>query len=287
MCLLWALLYTSLAIAVPSGGTLHTRSYFYVGQTYSSAGPSAIAHGQMYVERLTPAEVTQPYPLLFLHGGGMTGTNLLAAMDGGPGWADYFLAQGYEVYITDQPARGRSAYQSGIDGPQSVFATSYIESRFTATEQHGLWPQASLHTQWPGNGSVGDPFFDNFYASTVPSLSSNEETSVKTKAAGSLLLDRIGPVILMTHSQSGQLGWILGDARPNLVKAIVALEPIGPPFTSAVLPPITAARPYGLTEIPLLYSPSINSAEDLEREVVYTDESMDVAFARLLPHGSW
>jgi pimeloyl-ACP methyl ester carboxylesterase len=48
-------------------------------------------------------------------------------------------------------------------------------------------------------------------------------------------LDRIGPAIILTHSQSGPFGWLIADARPNLVKAIVALEPSGPPFEDPVL----------------------------------------------------
>jgi len=111
-------------------------------------------------------------------------------------------------------------------------------------------------------------FFDNFYASTMPSLVSEEESSAKIKAAVGKLLDDIGPVILLTHSQSGQYGWILGDFRPALVKTIIALEPIGPPFINAVFPPLTPARPYGLTEIPVTYSPPITSFSDLHKEIV-------------------
>ena len=36
--------------------------------------------------------------------------------------------------------------------------------------------------------------------------------------------------MLLTHSQSGPHGWDVADARPELVKAIVAVEPNGPPF---------------------------------------------------------
>jgi pimeloyl-ACP methyl ester carboxylesterase len=78
-------------------GTLHRRAYFYVGQTYIAQGNSSIAAGQMYIEHLTPAAVTQPFPILFIHGLGMTGTNFLNTPDGRLGWADYFLSKGYEV----------------------------------------------------------------------------------------------------------------------------------------------------------------------------------------------
>ncbi|GLB33403.1 putative alpha/beta hydrolase [Lyophyllum shimeji] len=251
-----------------SQGTLHRRDYFYVGQTYAAQGNSSIAFGQIYVEHLTPEKITQPFPLLMIHGHGMTGTNFLNTPDGRPGWADYFTSKGYEVYIIDQPSRGRSAWQKDIDGVQSAFDTFTIESHFTATQLHNLWPQASLHTKWPGNGSVGDPVFDAFYASTMPSLDSDEETAMKIRAAGSKLLDRIGPVVLLTHSQSGQHGWVLGDARPSSIRAIVALEPIGPPFINAVFPPIAAARQFGLTDIAVSYSPPVTSPEDIARIAV-------------------
>ncbi|KAG7445917.1 alpha/beta-hydrolase [Guyanagaster necrorhizus] len=265
-----------LGLCVKGLGVLHYRSYFYVGQSYDTQNGSTVAHGAMYVEHLVPARVTQPFPLVFIHGRDMTGTNLLETIDGEPSWADYFLGEGYQLYLVDAPARGRSAWQQSIDGPQSILDTTYIESRFTATERYNIWPQAALHTQWPGTGSVGDPIFDNFYAATVPSLVSELESSEKIKVAGTALLDQIGPAIIMVHSQAGSFGWILADARPSLVKALIALEPIGPPFMNAVFPPLTAARPYGVTETPLQYLPPINSSDELVRDLVYHDTSVNV-----------
>jgi hypothetical protein len=101
----------------------------------------------MYVEHLTPAKVTQPLPILFVHGQGMTGTNWLHTPDGRPGWADYFLSEGYEVrflvlllidvdvvvfqlYIVDQVARGRSPWQSSVDGALTSFDTTRIQAIF-------------------------------------------------------------------------------------------------------------------------------------------------------------
>jgi pimeloyl-ACP methyl ester carboxylesterase len=72
----------------------------------------------------------------------------------------------------------------------------------------------------------------------------------------------------MTHSQAGEFGWILADSRPKQVKAIVALEPFGPPFINAIFPPFTPARIYGLTDIPVAYDPPITSASDIARVVV-------------------
>ena len=74
------------------------------------------------------------------------------------------------------------------------------------------WPQAKLHTQWPGDGPnkgrKGDPIFDAFYATQVETVISNEQTQQRNKEAGAALLDRIGPAVVLTHSQSGAFGWL-------------------------------------------------------------------------------
>jgi hypothetical protein len=206
-----------------------------------SAQNSVVSSGQMYVEHLVPIKVIQPFPIVFIPGNGMvtivllhscstltychhhdigmTGTNFLNTPDGRLGWADHFLSQGYEVtahqplyhirvfhhfqlYIVDQPSRGRSAWQQGMDGPQNIFDTLTIEKRFTATQRFHLWPQASLLTQWLGNGSLGDDTFNKFYSSIVPGLVSNLEASEKMKHAGSALLDRVGVQYIIIFHRS-------------------------------------------------------------------------------------
>lgn len=48
------------------------------------------------------------------------------------------------------------------------------------------------------------------------------------------LFDKIGPAVLFTHSQSGAYGWAIADARPALVKGIVAIEAGMWPFRDVV-----------------------------------------------------
>ena len=72
------------------------------------------------------------------------------------------------------------------------------------------------------------------------------------------LLDRIGPAILLTHSASGPSGWLTADRRPGLVKAIVSVEPMGPPF--ADIPNIGPLR-WGLTAAPLTFDPPRTTPE--------------------------
>jgi len=201
----------------------------------------------------------------------MTGTNFLNKPDGGVGWADRFMAQGYEIYIVDEPARGRSAWQIGVDGPQSTANVTRVEFLFTASKNFISWPTAVLQTQWPGTGIQGDPIFDAFYRSIAPSLVNDTETSLKIKAAGTALLDRIGrPVILFTHSQSGPYGLLIADSRPSQIKGIIDIESGAPPFVNVIFfngP----GREYGLTQIPITYSPPVTQPSDIQRAVVSTD----------------
>jgi pimeloyl-ACP methyl ester carboxylesterase len=53
----------------------------------------------------------------------------------------------------------------------------------------------------------------------------------------------------------------VADARPDLVKAIVAVEPNGPPFYSEANPAIE--RAWGITRLPLHFSPAANAVSEL------------------------
>ncbi len=237
------------------------QGYFFVGGRYVETDKGPLMARQMYVEYYRPAVQTHPYPLVMIHGAAQTGTNFTGTPDGRKGWAQFFVERGYVVYVIDQPARGRSAYLDSL-GPLIRFSAAQLEQRFTAHEKHNLWPQAKLHTQWPGTGQRGDPVFDQFYASQVQYIGVNAVTQELNRDAGAALLDKIGPAIIMTHSQSGAIGWPIADARPKLVKGIIAAEPSGPPFADAVFSN-NPSRLWGVTDIPMTYEPPITEAKQL------------------------
>lgn len=256
---------------------LHTRTYFYVGGrnariSNTPHGSGIVKTEQIYVERLIPAVVHHDLSIVLWTGLGQTGASWLNTPDGRRGWASHFLAAGYIVYIADQPARGRSPLlpvpYNDTNIVQSVIPDSYAVRSWTAHQKYSgdSWLQASQHTQWPGTGELGDPVFDAFWASQVPSLKSQAESEELSKRAGRALLQTIRqPVVLLTHSSGGPHGWAIADECPGLVKAIVAVEPQGPPFFNNVnaCSGSGIVRPWGITKTEIRYDPPVKSSKEL------------------------
>lgn len=254
-----------------SGGT--RAGYVYVGGRYERVADKTVMVGQMFVQSRIPAEVTRPWPVVMVHGASQTGVNFLGTPDGRPGWAQRFVETGFAVYVVDQVGRGRSGTNPEVYGPYTRFSTRTLEETYTAPEVYDLFPQARLHTQWPGGPGVqGNPAFDQFFASQVPYLASAQQTEELVDPALVALLETIGPAILLTHGQGGLFGWAVSDARPDLVKAHVAVEPNGPPFFDVRMrggkdfyekAGDGRARAYGITRVPLTFDPPVRSPEDL------------------------
>lgn len=244
---------------------------FYIGGRYvERKSGGRIMVGQICVEYQIPEKRTRPFPIVLIPGGHQSATCFTATPDGRDGWAQYFLRRGYAVYVFDQPGRGRSVHHPEVHGKLLWVNAERIAKEFIAPERHKLYPQAELHTQWPGSGVPGeDPAFDNFFASQLNNIADRTVIQSQNRDAGAALLDEIGPAILLTHSQSGTFGWLIADARPKLVKAIVAVEPGCPVgFIEPKGPPdwfeyTGVERVWGLASIPLAYDPPARDASEL------------------------
>jgi len=261
------------------------QGYFFVNGTYFTAsdGTPFLAN-QSYVEYQIPEKLQHRFPIVFFHGGGQTGTNFMGTPDDRGGWAQFFVAHGYAVYILDEAARGKAPWSVDLDGPiPAAGRFTNVERMFTAIQLYNLWPQAHLHTQWPGTGLHGDPIFDQFLASQVPSNPNFVQQELLERAAGAEILDKIGPALILTHSLSGPYGWVIADARPALVKGVLAIEPNGPPFHDIVdIGPPTfftngaLSRPWGITRTPITYDPAVTDPSQLSFVQEATAEGPDL-----------
>ena len=126
--------------------SLARDGYFYVNAKTTTAGGKTYVTDQMYVEERVPARLTHAYPIVMVHGGTMSGVNFTWTPDGREGWAQYFVRQGYAVYVVDQPGRGRSGYLPATYGPARNVESGNSFARFVSQEKSKLWPQAVLHS---------------------------------------------------------------------------------------------------------------------------------------------
>jgi pimeloyl-ACP methyl ester carboxylesterase len=274
------------AIHTFSTADIASTGFFYVGGQYVGAPGKEVMDGAEYVEVMVPKKIRHPYPIVFFHGAGQTGTDWLQTPDGRPGWAYYFTKLGYTVYMVDFPARGRSTYNPSADGDGALTIRTalQLEQIWTDIGAQGNWPQAKKFSQWPGDGpnkgKMGDPIFDDFARTQVQFLQGGKQAKLNLDAHVALL-DKIGsPVILITHSQGGEFGWQVADARPKLVKAIITAEPAGPPIKNVDIAKIAYSGPgsltWGVTSLPLHYDPPVSDPAELQPVLEEKSEGPDV-----------
>ena len=249
---------------------LKSASYFYVGGNIDTKGKGSPIVGHMYVEYMIPQQLRSPYPIVMVHGGNQTGTNFTGTPDGREGWAQYFVRRGYAVYIVDQVARGRSAHWNEcLRHGAAVAAQPGRGALRRARALPDVAAGEAAHAM-AGHRQAGDVNFDQFYAAQAVSIASFAKQQEINPPALIALMEKIGPSILMIHSQSGAFAWPVADKRPDLVKMIVAVEPNGPPVRELQMVGApdwfkdgTTDKLSGLGEVPLTYDPPLRAGERL------------------------
>ena len=254
-----------------STANIARTGFFYAGGKYVGDPGKEIMGEAMYTEVWVPKQVRHPYPVVFFHGNGQTGAVWRQTPDGRPGWAYYLVDQGYTVYMVDYPARGRSAYVPGVDGKLGIRTALDLAQIWTGPVlSGGNFPRMQKYTQWPSDsskkGTMGDPIFDNFAKGQMQFVDNQAEVAIP---AGVALLDKIGsPVILLTHSQGGGIGFNVADERPKLIAGMVAIEPGGPQIGIVDTAKVAYTRvnpgSWGLTPMPMKYDPPFASPADMK-----------------------
>ncbi len=223
------------------------RGSFWISGERVTVNGKTYQHGPMFVAWEAPQVVTQPHPVVLVHGGALQGTEWMDTPDGRPGWAQRFVEAGYAVLIVDRPGHGRSPYQADVIGPAGP-SFPYEEGK----EVFFPPKAAAAHTQFPFDPEAAPTLLDEFIAPFGPlpaDLVASQQMDADRLAS---LLDRIGPAIIVTHSASGSDGWLVADRRPRSVVAIVTVEPMGPPFATT---PNIGTLGWGLTAAPVTYDP--------------------------------
>lgn len=231
------------------------RGHFWVSGDRVTCNGQTFQCGPMFVSWEAPERVTQPYPVVLVHGGTLQGTEWLNTPDGRPGWAQRFVEAGYAVLAVDRPGHGRSPYHPDIVGSMGP-PFSYERGRevyFPPTTANGI------QTQWIFDPN-DDAAFDAFIAPYGPMPADLAASQEMDAARLACLLDRIGSAIIVTHSASGPDGWLVADRRPELVAAIITIEPMGPPFAET---PGIGTLDWGLTAAPVTFDPPRGDIADV------------------------
>jgi pimeloyl-ACP methyl ester carboxylesterase len=241
---------------------LARHTYFWLGaeRVELPDGGAVSAGTQMYVEEFVPTDRRHELPLVLVHGGGGQGVAFLGRGDGHLGWLHHALLAGWAVYVVDRPGHGRNPPHPELVGPMSE-PTPYaaVSAQFRVGAAGG---------RWPGTGGVGDPGVDQFMAQQRPMRFDTAAYAHEvSRRRGAELLDRIGPAVLVAHSAGGPFGWVTADARPELVRALVSVEALGPATVG----------------IPLSFDPPISSVSELALEPFPDPPGVDLGGLARLP----
>jgi pimeloyl-ACP methyl ester carboxylesterase len=202
--------------------------------------------GQSLVHFFKPKKSNGKPPIVMIPGLGLTSYIYLATPDGRMGWAQRFAKQGYDVYVLD-PAN------TGISGFDHRKFAEVGNGQAEAEELPGIsiWSEEAAWSRWGFGSERGIPyettlfpteFVDQFVASFATRIGggggrgagaqTDESADAKNLKA---LLTKIGASTIMIHSMAGRTGFAVAGENPELVKAIVALEPVGCPTEEDVL----------------------------------------------------
>jgi len=194
------------------GGTVITNPGTYDPMTQAPHGQTLHGdHAQVFYQIPVGA---RKLPLVFLHGGGQSSKSWQTTPDGREGFQNIFLRRGFAVYLVDQPRRG----QAGLSTEPIALAPKADDQRVFDTFRLGVWPDFFPGVQFPRDEQSLDQYFRQMTADTGPF-----DLDVICNALDALF-ERIGPAILVTHSQGGGPGWLTAIRNPN-VRAIVCYEP--------------------------------------------------------------
>lgn len=182
--------------------------------------------GQMYVQYYLQQQAVSPWPIVLWHGGGMTGANWESTPDGRPGWLQRLLECGFDVYVCDAVERGRAGWSRWpeIYDQPPLFRT--IEEGWDMFRMGPALTDGQTEPQVHPGQQFPTESFETFAAQWVPRWAGHEDMTLQ---AYENFLEKVGPCVLIAHSQGGGLALTMAARRPELLRAVVAVEPSGAP----------------------------------------------------------
>jgi pimeloyl-ACP methyl ester carboxylesterase len=185
---------------------------------------------QMYVQYVKLAQPRGRVPLLLWHGGGLSGVTWETKPDGKPGWQQFFLNAGYDVYVSDAVERGRASWARY---PEIFKSEPMFRTKKEAWELFRIGPTYEIGGKRVAHDGQQFPIeaFDQFGKQGVPRWVTNDAATQKAYDA---LVQKLCPCVIVVHSQGGNFGFNAALNAPDKVKALIAIEPSGAPDPAKV-----------------------------------------------------
>lgn len=200
-------------------------------------------HGDhAFVTYQVPVDARQ-HPLVFVHGNAQFSKTWQTTPDGREGFQNIFLRRGFATYLVDSPRRGAA----GRSTAPALLTPTPEDQFWFDTFRVGRWPDYFPDVQFSRDPRVLDQYFRQITPDTGPF-----DVQVVSDALAALF-DKIGPAVLVSHSQGGGVGWFTAMKSAN-VRAIVSYEPGSNfPFPHGEVPePLaSAAGPFGAAGVPM------------------------------------
>lgn len=176
---------------------------------------------QMYAQYFLQQNPKGKLPLLMWHGGGLTGVTYETKPDGNPGWLNYFLHRGWDIYISDAMERGRSGWTDKFKGDPVFLPLGDPWERFRLGPLGSWNDEKAKRVTYPGVQFPTEAY-EQFMKQGVPRWVTTDDQII---AAYIALVDKVCPCVVLVHSQAGSFGFKVAEARPDKIKALVLAEP--------------------------------------------------------------
>lgn len=217
---------------------------FFVG---GSVKEGAKSHTEQALVHFFVSDAAPGVPVILYPGLGLSSIIYITTPDGREGWAQQFARSGHAAYVYDPVNTGPSGLPTS--GPANL-ATWDVDE---------VWPRFGLGSERDkpyDDTRFPTDYADQFYASWpsrvsngLPGRPSGEGArrgqpparvmagSAVDEAALIQLVEKTGPAVLVPHSMGGTTVFRLAKSRPDLVKGIVVVEPLGCPTSAEEIEP--------------------------------------------------
>jgi pimeloyl-ACP methyl ester carboxylesterase len=181
--------------------------------------------GQTYVQVVRLAHPQARFPVLMLPGGSLSGVSYESTPDGRPGWQSDFLHGGYSVLIADVGQVGRSPWPRfpELAGTPSFRGKQFLWEVFRIGPR-GSHAHDTAQRQAYRNSRFPAEYFDVLARQAFPRFRAAAEVEQRRYSA---LFAAACPCIVIAHSAAGPPAQRAALGRPELVKALVLVEPSG------------------------------------------------------------